>query len=105
MNEMKAAIIGGPVALPRSAFVGAWMARRAPPITARMSDNSAPFTSFSPVEEIAMLAGVRAQILHRGLHPAAEGRGRVPWPARIVKDAASERDHIGVTSADDRFGL
>ena len=36
---------------------------------------------------------------------AAEVRGRVPRPARIVKHPARERDDVGVARSDDRFGL
>src|SRR5690348_13373629 len=104
-KEMKAATIGEPDALPSKALVGAWTARRTPPITARTSERKAPFIPLCSIEQVAMLTRLRSQILRRRLDLAAERRGRVPWPARIVKHAASKRDQIGIAGADDRFGL
>ena len=49
-------------------------ASSAPPIIARMSDSGAPFISFPPVEQVAVLARLRAQILLRRLHLAPESR-------------------------------
>ena len=41
----------------------------------------------------------------RRVHRAAELGGRMPRPARVVEDAAGERDEVGVAGADDRLGL
>src|SRR4051812_23070836 len=104
-NEMKAATIGEPEALPSSALVGAWTAIRTPAMIARTSEIVAPFILFPPVEQVAVLARLRAQILRRRGHLAAKLRRCVPRPARVVEDAAGKRDHVGVAGADDRFRL
>src|SRR5690348_453817 len=102
---MKAATMAEPDALPRSALVGAWIARSMPPMTARTSETSAPFILFSPVEQVPVPPRLRAQILRRRIHLAAERGSRVPRPARVVEDAAGERHEVGIAGSDDRLGL
>ena len=51
------------------------------------------------------LRRLRAKILVGRLDLRAEMRGRVPWPARIVQDAAGERDKVGVASPQNGFRL
>src|SRR6185437_11096806 len=56
-------------------------------------------------EQRLLRSGLRAPVLRRGIHLAAElGRG-VPAPARVVKHAAGECDHIGLAGSDDLFGV
>src|SRR3954451_13944086 len=49
--------------------------------------------------------GLRAPILRRRFDLAAEFGCGVPGPARVVEQAAGERDHVGLAGCDDLFGL
>src|SRR4051812_32898135 len=49
--------------------------------------------------------GLRAPILRRRFDLAAEFGCGVPGPARVVEQAAGERDHVGLAGCDDVFGL
>src|SRR3569623_1957803 len=110
-NETNAAMTGEPDALPRMALVGAWIASRTPATRASSSERLAAFIappfrrSVGGVEQMPVLARLRAEILRRRLHARSQVSGGVPRPARIVKHAPGERDHVGVAGADDGFGL
>ena len=56
-------------------------------------------------KKIPELRRLRAKILVGRLDLGAEMRSRVPWPARIVQDAARERDKVGVASPQNGFCL
>src|ERR1700679_2276353 len=56
-------------------------------------------------EQRLLRGGLRAPILRRGIHLAAELSRGMPAPARIVEHAAGECDHIGLAGRDDVFGL
>src|SRR3984893_559636 len=59
----------------------------------------------SVVKQVAMAAGLRAQILFWSFHGCAKMRGRMPRPARIVEYDARESDKIGIASSNDRLSL
>src|ERR1700730_3091747 len=59
----------------------------------------------SVVKQVAMAAGLRAQISFWSFHGRAKMRGRMPRPARIVEYDARESDKIGIASSDDRLSL
>src|ERR1019366_3442320 len=61
--------------------------------------------SGSVVKQVAMAAGLRAQILFWSFHGRAKMRGRMPRPARIVEYGARESDEIGIASSNDRLSL
>src|ERR1019366_1804237 len=61
--------------------------------------------SGSVVKQVAMAAGLRAQILFWSFHGRAKMRGRMPRPARIVEYGARESDKIGIASSNDRLSL
>src|SRR5262245_53231778 len=48
---------------------------------------------------------LRAPVLRRCRHLAAELGGSMPAPARVVEHAAGERDHVGLAGGDDLLGL
>ncbi len=48
---------------------------------------------------------LRSQILLRRFDADAKMRGCVPGPAGIIENPPRERDHVGVASSDDGFGL
>src|ERR1700753_3892246 len=56
-------------------------------------------------EQLLLRRGLRAPVLRRRRHLGAERGSGVPAPARIVKHAAGERDHVGLAGRDDVLGL
>src|SRR5258705_2805989 len=49
--------------------------------------------------------GLRAPVLRRGVHLAAEFGGGAPAPARAVKHAARQRDPVARSGGEDALGL
>src|SRR6476646_5010691 len=59
----------------------------------------------SVLEQVLVLARLRAPVLVRRRDASAEPGGGVPRPARVVKHRAGERDSVGLAAGDDRLGL
>src|ERR1700733_1438137 len=64
-----------------------------------------PRTECRLPEQHLLRSRLRAPILRRGVHFAAELGPGVPRPARMVEHAPVERDHIGLAGSADFFGV
>src|SRR3984885_5969776 len=70
----------------------------------RLTDSTIlPRTECRFTEQRLVRSRLRAPILRRGKHLTAELCRGVPGPARIIKHAAGERDHVGLAGSDDFF--